>query len=70
MKAIKMKTYEWTKPEDLKFINNELREKAEQGLLVPIRQEKNLLELAEPRINGIWNIYLNDEGNITKIVLW
>ena len=70
MKTIKMKTIQYTKKKDLIRINNELGEKAEKGLLMPIRQEKNLLQLSEPRINGIWNIYLNDDGFITKIVLW
>lgn len=69
-KAIKIPHYEYTKLEDLVRINNELGEKAKKGLLVGLRQEKNLLELAEPRINGIWDIHLNDEGNIEKIVLW
>ena len=70
MKTIKMKTIQYTKKKDLIRINNELGEKADKGLLVGIRQESHLLQLAEPRINGIWNIYLNDDGNITKIVLW
>ena len=65
-----MKTIQYTKKKDLIRINNELGEKAEKGLLVGLRQEKNLLQLAEPRINGIWNIYLNDAGSIERIVLW
>lgn len=70
MKTIKLKTMEYTSIEDLVRINKELGEKAEKGLLMPLRMEKNLLELAEPSINGIWEIFLNNEGNIQKIVLW
>ena len=70
MKKIKLKTIEYTSYKDLVRINNELGEKAKKGLLIPLRQEKNLLEVAEPRINGIWDIFLNDEGNIKKIILW
>lgn len=70
MKTIKLKTIQYTKKKDLIRINQELDEKASRGLLVPIRQESHLLELAEPRINGIWDIFLNDHGSIEKIVLW
>lgn len=70
MKTIKMKTIQYTKKKDLIRVNNELGEKAKKGLLVGLRQEEHLLQLAEPRINGIWNIYLNDKGCIEKIVLW
>ena len=69
-KCIAMPHVEYTKVEDLVRVNNELGEKAKNGLLVGLRQEKNLLQLAEPRINGIWNIYLNDAGSIERIVLW
>lgn len=70
MKTIKIPHFEYTKVEDLIRINNELGEKAEKGLLMLLRQEKHLLELAEPSINGIWEIFLNDEGYIQRIVLW
>ena len=80
-KTIKMKTNTkikkfdlgaktFTKIEDLKRINEELNEKAKKGLLIGLRQEADLLEIAEPSINGIWDIFLNDAGNIVKIVLW
>lgn len=70
MKTIDMNAKQYTKKEDLIRINDELGEKAKKGLLVPLRQESNLLEIAEPSINGIWDIFLNDKGIITKIVLW
>lgn len=69
-KTIKLKTKVFTKLEDLIKVNNELGEKAQKGELIPLRKEKNLLQLAEPRINGIWDIILSDKGTITKIVLW
>jgi len=70
MKTIDMNAKQYTKKEDLIRINNELAEKAKKGLLMPLRQEADLLEIAEPSINGIWDIFLNDKGIITKIVLW
>ena len=70
MKTIKMDVKQYTSYEDLVRINNELDEKAKKGLLVPLRQEPNLLMLSEPRINGIWNIYLDNNGCIEKIVLF
>ena len=70
MKTIKMDVKQYTSYEDLVRINNELDEKAKKGLLVPLRQEPNLLMFSEPRINGIWNIYLDSKGCIEKIVLF
>lgn len=60
----------YDKPEDIIRINDELDKKAREGKLIGIRKEKKLLQLAEPAINGIWNIYLNDKGFIEKIVLF
>ena len=60
----------YTKPADIKRVNDELSEKAEKGLLVGLRQEKEMLMLAEPRINGIWTLHLNEKGYITKITLF
>lgn len=60
----------YEKPEDLIRINNELDAKAKAGKLVGIRKENKMLQLAEPEINGIWTIFLNDKGFIEKIVLF
>ena len=68
--SIKLDSKEYTKPEDLIKINNELDEKAKAGKLIPLRKEKDKLMLAEPEINGIWTIFLNDKGSITRITLW
>lgn len=70
IKTIKLDVREFTSYEDIKRVNDELGEKAKKGLLVPLRQEPDLLELAEPRINGIWRMYLNKDGNIKKIILF
>ena len=61
---------EYTTPTDIKRINDELSEKAEKGLLIGLRQEKNYLMFAEPSINGIWTMHLNEKGYITKITLF
>lgn len=61
---------EYTDPEDLVRINNELGEKAKDGKLLGLRKEKDYLMLSEPEINGIWTLYLDEDGNITKIVLF
>lgn len=60
----------YTKPADLNRINEELSQKAQKGLLIGIRQDKEKLMIAEPQINGIWTIYLNKKGYITKITLF
>ena len=60
----------YTKPADIKRVNDELNEKAQKGLLIGIRQDKDKLMLAEPQINGIWTMYLNEKGYITKITLF
>lgn len=62
------KTY--TSKEDIKRINDELGRKARMGKLVPIHMGDDKLELSEPAINGIWTIFLNEKGFITKITLF
>lgn len=57
-------------PEEIKRINDELDAKAKAGKLIGIRKEPKMLQLAEPEINGIWTIYLNDKGFIEKIVVF
>lgn len=57
-------------PEDIRRINDELDAKAKAGKLIGIRKEPKMLQLAEPEINGIWTIYLNDRGFIEKIVVF
>lgn len=70
VKKIQLTTVVYDTPELIAKANRELGEKAQQGLLIPIRRTKYRLELAEPRINGIYTIYLNRKGFIKKIVLW
>jgi hypothetical protein len=70
VETIELPHKEYTTPADLKRINDELSEKAEKGLLIGIRQEKDKLMLAEPQINGIWTLHLNEKGYITKITLF
>ena len=60
----------YTKPEDIKRINDELDKKAKEGKLIGIRKEPKMLMLSEPAINGIWVYYLDDKGFIKKIVLF
>jgi len=60
----------YTTKEDIIRVNKELEEKAKAGQLIGIRKESKLLMLAEPAINGIWTIYLTDEGFIEKIVVF
>ena len=60
----------YDKPEDIKRVNDELGKKAEKGLLVGLRKSKEELVFAEPRINGIWTIFLSKQGYITKITLF
>ena len=60
----------FTEPFDLARINHELGEKAEEGKLIGLRQDKNEIVLAEPSINGIWVMCLNEKGYIKKIVLF
>ena len=61
---------EYTTPADIKRINDELNEKAKKGLLIGIRQDKEKLMLAEPQVNGVWTLHLNEKGYITKITLF
>ena len=68
--VIELPHEEYTKPADIKRVNDELNEKAKKGLLIGLRQEKEMLMLAEPRINGIWTLHLNEKGYITKITLF
>lgn len=70
IKRLQLTTIVYDTPELIAKANRELGEKATQGLLIPIRRTKYKLELAEPRINGIYTIYLNRKGYIKKIVLW
>jgi len=70
VETIELPHEEYTTPADIKRINDELSEKAEKGLLIGIRQEKNYLMFAEPSINGIWTMHLNEKGYITKITLF
>ena len=62
------KTY--TEYEDLVRVNNELGDKARAGKLLPISMSDTELRLSEPEINGIWTIFLDENGNITKITLF
>ena len=48
----------------------EMLKKAKEGKLLGLRKEKDMLMLEEPAINGIWTLFLNDEGGIIKITLW
>lgn len=68
--TIELPHEEYTEPEDLKRVNDELSKKADEGKIIGIRKEDDMLMLAEPEINGIWIIYLNDKGYIKKIVLF
>ena len=68
--TIELPHEEYTEPEDLKRVNDELSKKADEGKVIGIRKEDDMLMLAEPEINGIWIIYLNDKGYIKKIVLF
>lgn len=70
VQTIELPHEEYTEPEDIKRINDELGIKAQEGKVLGIRKEDNMLLLAEPEINGIWAIYLNEEGYIKKIVLF
>ena len=70
IETIKLPHEEYTTPADIKRINDELSEKAEKGLLFGLRQEKDKLMVAEPQINGIWTLHLNEKGYITKITLF
>ena len=60
----------FTKPFDLARINHELDEKAKEGRLIGLRQDKSEIVLSEPSINGIWVMCLNKKGYIKKIVLF
>lgn len=60
----------YTAPADLIRINDELAEKGKNGELLPLRKTKNYLMFAEPSINGIWTMHLNEKGYITKITLF
>ncbi len=70
IKYIEMPHEVYTTKEDIIRINKELEEKAKAGQLIGIRKEPKMLMLSEPAINGIWTIYLNDEGFIEKIVVF
>lgn len=70
VKTIELPHKIYTEPADLKRINDELIVKASRDMLIGIRQEKQMIMLAEPQINGIWTIYLNEKGYITKITLF
>ena len=70
VKTIELPHEEYTTPADIKRVNDELNEKAKKGLLVGIRQDKEKLMIAEPQINGIWTLHLNEKGYITKITLF
>jgi hypothetical protein len=70
VETIELPHEEYTALEDIKRISDELNEKAEKGLLIGIRQDKERLMLAEPQINGIWTLFLNEKGYIKKIVLF
>ena len=61
---------EYTEVKDLIRINKELGQKAKDGKLIGLRQTKDYLQFSEPEINGIWTVYLNAKGAITKITLW
>lgn len=69
-KTIEMPHEEYTSIEDLIRINDELGKKAQAGKLMPLRQEKDRLMLAEPAINGIWTLHLDENGGIKKITLF
>lgn len=69
-KTIKLPVKRFTKLEDIVKVNNELNEKAKRGELVALRKEKHALVIAEPRINGIWNLLLDSKGKIKEIVLF
>lgn len=68
--TIKLPVKRFTKLEDIVKVNNELNEKAKRGELVALRKEKHALVIAEPRINGIWNLLLDSKGKIKEIVLF
>ena len=52
------------------YIKGEFDRSEKKGLLVGIRQDKEKLMIAEPQINGIWTLHLNEKGYITKITLF
>lgn len=70
VETIELPHEEYTTPADIKRINDELGEKGRNGELLPLRKTKNYLMFAEPQINGIWTLHLNEKGYITKITLF
>ena len=69
-KKIKMQVIKFTKLKDIVRINQELEAKAIKGELIGISQSGEALELAEPKINGIWRIELKENGCIKRIILF
>ncbi len=70
VKTIELPHEEYTAPADIKRVNDELGEKGRNGELLPLRKTKNYLMFAEPSINGIWTMHLDEKGYITKITLF
>ena len=70
IETIELPHEEYTSIEDIIRINKELDQKARDGKLLGLRKEKDMLMLAEPAINGIWTLFLNENGGIVKITLW
>ena len=70
IETIELPHEEYTSIEDIIRINKELDQKARDGKLFGLRKEKDMLMLAEPAINGIWTLFLNENGGIVKITLW
>lgn len=68
-KALNIPVKQWTTPEEIVKINNELTEKANAGKIMLLREENGMIMLAEPAINGIYVISTDDKGYITKIAL-
>lgn len=70
MKKIKMPIIKYTKFKDIVRINQDLNAKALKGELIGLSKSSEALELAEPKINGIWRIELKPNGCIKKIILF
>lgn len=60
----------YTDLEDLVRVNDELDAKARRGELVALRKTAKTLMIAEPAINGIWTLHLDEKGRIKKITLF
>lgn len=67
MKKIKLPHNDWRSESTIRRANGHISNLARKGQAIGIRQTPQLLQIAVPKENAIYNFHLNKKGYIKRI---